>query len=89
MKKLASQNGVEGSSLEELCANKKLHGVVLKELQSAGKAGGLAGIEIIEGVVLADEEWTTANVSIPWHKKNPFELMLVLGNGHSGAEGPA
>jgi long-chain acyl-CoA synthetase len=35
--------------------------VVLKELQAAGKAGGLAGIEIIDGVVLADEEWTPAN----------------------------
>ena len=37
--------------------------VVLKEMQAAGKAGGLSGIEIIEGVVLTDEEWTSANVS--------------------------
>lgn len=34
-----------------------------KELQSAGKQGGLGGIEIIDGVVMADEEWTAANVS--------------------------
>ena len=30
-------------------------------MQAAGKKGGLSGIEIIEGVVLADEEWTPQN----------------------------
>lgn len=30
-------------------------------MQAAGKKGSLAGIEIIEGVVLADEEWTPQN----------------------------
>lgn len=30
-------------------------------MQAAGKKGGLNGIEIIEGVVLADEEWTPQN----------------------------
>ena len=43
--------------------SEKLNGIVLKELQAAGRQGGLAGIEIIDGVVLADEEWTAANVS--------------------------
>ena len=43
--------------------SKKLNGIVLKQLQIAGRQGGLSGIEIIEGVVLADEEWTAANVS--------------------------
>lgn len=61
LKKLAEANGVEGSVLEELVHNKKLQGVVLKELQAAGRSGGLAGIEIIEGVVLSDEEWTPQN----------------------------
>lgn len=62
LKKLAQANGIEGSTLEELVHNKKLNGAVLKELQNAGRAGGLAGIEIIEGVVLSDEEWTPQNV---------------------------
>lgn len=44
--------------------NKRLNAIVLKELQSAGRQGGLQGIEIIEGVVLADEEWTAPSVSI-------------------------
>lgn len=61
LKQLASENGVEGSGLEDLCHNKKLNDVVLKNLQAAGKKGGLNGIEIIDGVVLADEEWTPQN----------------------------
>lgn len=65
LKKLAQANGIEGSTLEELVHNKKLNGAVLKELQNAGRAGGLAGIEIIEGVVLSDEEWTPQNVRAP------------------------
>lgn len=65
LKKLASSIGVEGGTLEELVHNKKLNGAVLKEMQAAGRSGGLAGIEIIEGVVLSDEEWTPQNVSQP------------------------
>ena len=61
LKSLASENGIQGSGLEDLCHDKKLNDVVLREMQAAGKKGGLAGIEIIEGVVLADEEWTPQN----------------------------
>ncbi|KAI4213549.1 MAG: hypothetical protein LQ351_003773 [Letrouitia transgressa] len=63
LKKLAKENGIEGNGLEDLVHNKKLNEIVQKELQSAGKQGGLGGIEIIDGVVMADEEWTAANVS--------------------------
>ncbi|KAI5868588.1 acetyl-CoA synthetase-like protein [Durotheca rogersii] len=63
LKKLADDNGIPGSSLEELVHNKKLNGIVLRELQAVGRAGGLSGIEIIEGVALSDEEWTPQNVS--------------------------
>lgn len=65
LKKLASSSGVKGDNLEELVHNKKLQAAVLKELQNAGRAGGLSGIEIIEGVVMSDEEWTPQNVSFP------------------------
>ena len=64
MKKLAKQNGIEGETLEELVHDKKLNNIVLKELQSAGRQGGLNGIEIIDGVVMADEEWNAANVCL-------------------------
>jgi len=59
--KLAHAEGIDGHSLEELAHNEKLNKIVLKQLQDAGKAGGLLGIEIIEGVVMAPEEWTTQN----------------------------
>lgn len=61
LKKLASSIGVTDASLEELVHNKKLQSAVLKELQNVGRQGGLSGIEIIDGVVLADEEWTPQN----------------------------
>ncbi|KAK8051579.1 hypothetical protein PG993_002964 [Apiospora rasikravindrae] len=61
LKKVAQSIDVKGDSLEELVHNKKLQNAVLKELQNAGRQGGLSGIEIIDGVVLTDEEWTPQN----------------------------
>ncbi|KAI9372105.1 hypothetical protein BJX61DRAFT_467249 [Aspergillus egyptiacus] len=61
LKKIASENGIEGDTVETLVHNKKLQGIVLRQLQTAGKASGLKGIEIINGVVLSDEEWTPQN----------------------------
>ncbi|PSN69308.1 acetyl-CoA synthetase-like protein [Corynespora cassiicola Philippines] len=61
LKKVAAENGVEGDHLEELVHNDKINSAVLKQLQAAGQKGGLANFEIIEGVVLADEEWTPQN----------------------------
>lgn len=64
LKSLATQHGISGSSLTELVHSKKLNGIVLSEMQKSGKEGGLSGIEIIDGLVMADEEWTPQNVSI-------------------------
>ncbi|OAL47925.1 long-chain-fatty-acid-CoA ligase 1 [Pyrenochaeta sp. DS3sAY3a] len=61
LKKVAGAEGVAGDHLEELVHDKKINAAVLKQLQQAGQKGGLAGFEIIEGVVLADEEWTPQN----------------------------
>jgi len=61
LKQLASENGIEGNGLEDLTQNKDVNGLVLRAMVSAGKKGGLAGIELIDGVVLADEEWTPQN----------------------------
>jgi long-chain acyl-CoA synthetase len=63
LKKLAERIGVEGTGIEDLVHNPKVQDAVLKELQQAGRQGGLSGIEIIEGAVLAEEEWTPQNVS--------------------------
>ncbi len=62
LKKLAAQNGIEGHGMEDLVHDKKLNDLVLKEMQATGRNGRLAGVEIIDGVVLADEEWTPQNV---------------------------
>ena len=63
LKKVASENGVKGESLGSLVHDEKLNRIVLKELQTAGKRANLQGIEIIDGVVLTDEEWTPQSVS--------------------------
>ena len=63
LKKLADQNGIQGAGIEDLSHNKKLNGIVLKEIQNTGRQQGLAGIEILEGIVMTDEEWNPANVS--------------------------
>ena len=63
LKSLAHGNGIEGHGIGDLVHNQKLNVIVLKELQAAGKQGGLSGIEIIDGVVMADEEWNPQNVS--------------------------
>lgn len=63
LQKLAAAHGIKGESLEEMVHDKKLNAIVLKELQKAGRDVGLSGIELIDGLVLADEEWTPQNVS--------------------------
>lgn len=63
LKKLAQQHGIAGNGVEDLAHNKDVNDIVLKEMQQTGRSGGLSGIEIIEGIVLADEEWTPQNVS--------------------------
>ena len=62
LKQLASQKGVSDKGFEDIVRDQKVNDAVLKELQATGKSGGLNGIELIGGVVLADEEWTPQNV---------------------------
>ena len=86
LKQLAKENGVEGNGLEDLCHNDKVNSAVLKEMQAAGKKAGLTGIEIIEGVVLSDEEWTPQNVSIPLLLRMSSRADFYLGPRDLGAE---
>jgi len=58
VKKLASDLGIKTDDLDTIVHNEKVQSTVLKDLISVGKKGGLSGIEIIDGVVIADEEWT-------------------------------
>lgn len=63
LKNLAKELGVQGEHLEELVHDEKIINAVAKQLQAAGQKAGLASFEIIQGVALADEEWTPHNVS--------------------------
>jgi long-chain acyl-CoA synthetase len=62
LKAFAEQNGIQKEH-EELIHDEKLNSLVLKQLQTTGRNGNLKGIELIEGVVLAEEEWIPQNVS--------------------------
>ena len=86
LKSLAKQNSIDGNNLEELCKSEKLSRVVLKELQAAARQGGLVGVEIVDGVVLADEEWTSANVSVADLFVKRLGLIFSPGLGHCSAE---
>jgi long-chain acyl-CoA synthetase len=77
LKKIASENGIEGDSVEALVHNEKIQRLVLQQLQSSGRAGGLRGIEIVNGVVLSDEEWTPQNVSATPPLTN-IDLILTI-----------
>ncbi|TAQ86188.1 hypothetical protein B7494_g5488 [Chlorociboria aeruginascens] len=58
---LAKSIGIEGHGIADLAHNNKVQEEVLKNLRVVGKKAGLTSIEIIDGVVLADEEWTPQN----------------------------
>ena len=76
LQKLASAHGIKKDSIEEMVHDKKLNEIALKEIQKAGRDVGLQGIELIEGLVLADEEWTPQNVSQPIDDLSSLQLTI-------------
>ena len=79
LKKLAEENSIEGNGIEDFVRSKKLNAIVLKEMQAAGRGGGLTGFEIIDGVVMSDEEWNSANVSTLILSKFETTIYLRIG----------
>ncbi|KAL9604489.1 MAG: hypothetical protein Q9219_000454 [cf. Caloplaca sp. 3 TL-2023] len=62
LKSLAKSNGIiDGDSTQTLANNKQVRELALKEIQNVGRKAGLVGIEIIDAIVLAKEEWTPQN----------------------------
>lgn len=57
-KNLADKAKELGVAESHMHTDKKVINAVLKDLQSVGKTAGLSGIEIVQGVVLSEEEWT-------------------------------
>jgi len=64
LSKLVGSEGLAepNSSLESLVEDPKVVDAVLAHLLNVGKRGGLAAIEMLQGLVLASEEWTPENV---------------------------
>lgn len=60
LKKLAAEIKIEGE-YTDIVHNPKLRSAVLKQMHETGKKAGLAGIELVEGVVLSAEEWLPEN----------------------------
>lgn len=71
------KQGVEDEDLGALVRNEKTRKAVLAELQSSGKAHGLVGFEILDGIVLSEDVWTPQNgLLTPAQKLN---RKLILG----------
>jgi long-chain acyl-CoA synthetase len=82
LKQLASENGIEGEHLEQLILNPKIQSLVHKKLLDTGRKGGLRGIELVAGVVLAEEEWTPLNVSFIFYFKTLHIWKLSMLTQH-------
>ena len=63
-KVLAEEAKKLGVDEHNMYHDKKVNSLVLKELQTIGRRGGLSGMEIVAGVVITDEEWTPPSVSV-------------------------
>jgi long-chain acyl-CoA synthetase len=63
LKKLADTIGVQGHGIGDLVYDERIQQEVLKQLQAVGRKASFAGIEIIAGVVLADEELDASKCS--------------------------
>jgi len=67
LRKLAEDNGILDDGFELLVRSPKVRTLVLRELQATGRKAGLASVEIIDGIVLTDCDWTSQNVSARKH----------------------
>ncbi|KAL8736189.1 MAG: hypothetical protein Q9166_000344 [cf. Caloplaca sp. 2 TL-2023] len=85
LKWLAKQNSISGDTLEGLASNKELRQFALKEIQDVGKKGGLMGIEIIDGLVIAKEEWTPQNGLVTSAQKVNRKAILQKYQGEVDA----
>ncbi|CAB4252654.1 similar to Saccharomyces cerevisiae YOR317W FAA1 Long chain fatty acyl-CoA synthetase, activates imported fatty acids with a preference for C12:0-C16:0 chain lengths [Maudiozyma barnettii] len=61
--KLAISLGImkQGEDVEQYVHNPKLANAVLADMLKTGRSQGLNGIELLQGVVLFDDEWTPEN----------------------------
>lgn len=48
-------------SLHDICSSSEVRKAVCKELREVGRQNGLQGIELIDSVVIAEDQWTPQN----------------------------
>lgn len=67
-KVLAEKAAELGVDEHDMHRDAKVRAAVLRDLVEVGKQGGLGAMEIVEGVLIVEDEWTPANVSVgsPW-----------------------
>ncbi|KAL8954342.1 MAG: hypothetical protein Q9183_007183 [Haloplaca sp. 2 TL-2023] len=81
-KNLAKANGIDDcDSIEDLVENKRVRDLALVEIQKQGRSGGLMGIEIVDGIVVAREEWTPANGLVTSAQKVNRKIILEKYRG--------
>jgi len=63
LEKIAKENGLPAYETELLLRSPVMKRLVLKKLQVTGNKAGLASVELIKGIVLTNQDWTSQNVS--------------------------
>jgi long-chain acyl-CoA synthetase len=72
----ARRLGVDDKDKAAMYRDNRVRGEVLKDLQAVARKEGLSPMETVAGVVLSDEEWTPANVSIPFFPSARFLIFF-------------
>jgi long-chain acyl-CoA synthetase len=80
-KVLAEKASELGVDEHEMHRDPKVKAAVLKELVEVGKRSGLGGMEIVSGVLIVEDEWTPANVSIVYFRDDGH---MRYANGRLG-----
>ncbi|CAB83169.1 Long-chain-fatty-acid-CoA ligase [Schizosaccharomyces pombe] len=73
----SSFNGNPNDTLTNLCKDSGVQHLILKELINIGKQQRLASIEIPEGVVLSDFEWTAENNFLTASRKVKRQVIVA------------
>jgi long-subunit acyl-CoA synthetase (AMP-forming) len=62
IRQLARDFGLSSKSpLHKVCSSEKIREAVCKELREVGMQNGLQGIELIDRVIIAEEQWKPQN----------------------------
>lgn len=77
LKRLATDNGVKELEVQSLIGNRKIRDIALQNMQDVGRKNGLSNIEIIDGLVLVEDQWTPQSVSQYIYSKFCIRLLTA------------